>query len=226
MKIKKEANGNVVITDDSDNVQRIFPAGTGFVVRDAQDPNTKLWITSTPSNTDDGNSFKLHLDDISEPSFTDMDDLMQQLSDNFFFKLAPVAKEEFFRSDYNSNNGSYRVRNIGGSGAHRFSFRIPENFQSLNSLKLIGIISSGAAGSGKDIDLISEYAAIGEDKSINGESDVATVYDFTGLDDEFAEIDISGVFTGISAGDKCGLEVDHNGIGGGIDYIGIELLYF
>jgi len=132
---------------------------------------------------------------------------------------------QFFKADTNSSNGSHRVRTITSSGAWRFEFKIPTDYSSLNSLVLIGIISAGADGSGKGIDWTSEYGGTGEDKAIHTESDTVQTFDLTGTTDQFYSFDISGVFTSISAGDNCGLLVNHGGIGGDIDYIGVYIAY-
>lgn len=86
--------------------------------------------------------------------------------------------------------------------------------------------TAGAAGAGRDIDLFSEYALLGENMATNAESDTTTVYDLTGTADEItAVLDLSVVFSSLAAGHFCGVQVDHNGIGGGIDYIGIRFIY-
>lgn len=140
--------------------------------------------------------------------------------------LQPTTKEIFVAAtDYNANLGNIRTREIGGTGAHRFTFSIPSDFVSLVSCDLIGIISTGAAGSGRDIDLSSDYGAIGEAYNIHTESDTTTTYDFTGKANQYASIDISTVLSSLSAGDFVGVFVDHNAIGGSIDYIGIKLIY-
>lgn len=124
-----------------------------------------------------------------------------------------------------SNRGDHRVAGVGATGAQRFNFTVPADFGSLVSLDLIGIPSSGAAGSGKDIDLFSDYGAIGENFANHSESDTTTVYDFTGDTDLFITIDLSGIFTSLAVGDLCGCQIDHNAIGGGIDYKCIKMVY-
>ncbi len=123
------------------------------------------------------------------------------------------------------NNGAHRIRNIGSNGTHRFEFKVPSDFVSLVSLVLTGIISGGADGAGKDIDFTTEYGANGEGKATHGESDVGTVYDLTGETDLFHDFDVSIVATGIAADDNVGLRVDHTALGGGIDYVTMEMVY-
>lgn len=134
-------------------------------------------------------------------------------------------RQVFINAGYNANTDNYRVRNVIGGGGHRFSFHIPSDFVSLNSLLLVGIISAGAAGPGKDIDLFSNYALLGELNTQNAENDTLTTYDFTGLANRIGSIDLSVVFSNLQANHFCGVFVDHNGIGGAISYLGILLNY-
>jgi len=124
-----------------------------------------------------------------------------------------------------NNYGNYAVAEIGSNAQGYFSFYIPDDFNSLVSLKIIGIVSPAAAGTGKDIDLFTNYAQHGELYNTHAETDTTTTYDLSAESNRLYELDISGVFTGITAGDHCGIEVDHNSIGGSIYYLNIELEY-
>lgn len=138
----------------------------------------------------------------------------------------PPTRDVFFSPQRNGSTGEYRRRRIGGAGAFEFTFRVPHDFTSIISLVAIGIPTAGAAGAGKDIDLISNYASVGENLAFHSESDLGTVYDFSGTADEITNVlDLSIVFNSLSANDLCGVNIDHNGIGGAIDYLGIRLRY-
>ena len=140
--------------------------------------------------------------------------------------MASTTKEIFYMAETSSNNGTFRVRSIGGTGAFRFNFFIPADFNTLVSLDLWGIPAAGAAGAGKDIDLTSEYGAVGEASNNHTETDTGTTYDLTGTTQQItAVLDLSIVVTSLAAGDAVGIEVDHNGIGGGIDYLSVRLVY-
>jgi hypothetical protein len=136
-----------------------------------------------------------------------------------------VSKTLFLPADPNANKGDYRVRNVGGTGAHRFNVAFPSDLVTLDECKLIGICSSGAAGSGKDIDLLSDYGTIGELYNNHSEADTTTVYDFTGKTDQLIQIDLTPVLSAVAAGDVAGIQVDHNSIGGAIDYLGVLMRY-
>ena len=134
------------------------------------------------------------------------------------------TKTMFFPSDYGDYVGDYRTKPITTSGEYRFNFRTPSNYVSLVSLKLVGIVSSGAAGDGKNIDIQSDYAAIGEPPTTHSESDSTSTYN--GLTaNQWYGLDISGLFDSLAAGDNGGIYVKHNAIGGDIDYIGVILKY-
>lgn len=141
--------------------------------------------------------------------------------------LASLTKEIFIAAtDYNANLGNLRTREVAGTGAHRFTFYVPNQVQNILSIKLVGIVSAGAAGSGKDIDLASEYGQIGEPSNQHTESDTTSTYDFTGKSGQYTEvIDLTVVLTSILPGDYAGIFVDHNGIGGPIDYLGVKIQY-
>lgn len=131
-----------------------------------------------------------------------------------------------FTSGAIGTNGQHVVISVASNGNENFSFAIPEDFAQLISLELIGIPSAGAAQTGRDIDLISEYAAVGEASNLGSETDTTTVYDLSGTGGLITDVvDLSVVFAGVGAGDLCGVNIDHNALGGAIQYLGIRLVY-
>jgi hypothetical protein len=130
----------------------------------------------------------------------------------------------FMATDYANTTGDFRSRRIGATGAHEFTFPIPPDFSSLVSCDAIGIYL-GSGGSGKQIDLYSDYGALGEDYNQHDESDIGTLFDFTGKSNKIVDVDISSVLSSIAAGDYVGVHIDHKGIGDSIDYIYIKLVY-
>lgn len=133
-------------------------------------------------------------------------------------------KEVFFQASYAAVHGDYNVVAVSTNGTESFTFFVPYDFTTLTSLVLVGIPSAGAAGTGKDIDLTSDYAGNGQLSTTHSESDAASTYD-TGSADTIFELDVSGVFSSIAAGDYCGLKINHNAVGGAIDYLGIKMRY-
>lgn len=146
-----------------------------------------------------------------------------KLSDNRFVSLG--VGRAFFEAETNGSSGNRRVRSVGGTANFNFNFRVPGDYSSLVSLKAIGIIRTSVDGSGKQIALTSSYGAIGQSESqFTGSGTITN--DFTGLLNKIAGIDISSVFASLAAGQYCGVNMNHRSIGGGgIDYLGIELIY-
>ncbi len=130
----------------------------------------------------------------------------------------------YFLPHTNSNEQQFRTRSISGTGSWNFTFVIPPDFSSLVALNVIMSPTAGAAGSGKDVDLTSSYGGIGEINNTHSETDTTSTYDF-GSASVFKAIDVSSVFSSLSAGDICGLNWDNNGVGGAIDVYAIQLTY-
>lgn len=137
--------------------------------------------------------------------------------------LTPT-KRVFIPAEYSANYNNMRARAIAATGSYRFNFNVPGDMVTLTSLELVGIPVSGAGGTGKDIDLTSNYGAIGESATIHTESDTTSTYNL-GTDNNIISYSIASVFTNLAAGDFCGVFVDHKGIGGTVNYLGIRLIY-
>ncbi len=185
-------------SDSSVNIVTIDPSGSETIGGD---------LTATISHTGDCLTIVAHSTGW----------IISQVLDTF--------RAVFFSIEPDANLGDHRVQNITGSGSHRFEFQIPADFLALEKLILILSPTAGAAGSGKDIDISSDYATFGEAFNFHSESDTTSVYDFTGETDQIVEFDITGIFTSIGPRDICGIFVDHKTIGGSIRYFGIELEY-
>lgn len=141
--------------------------------------------------------------------------------------LNPIKQIVMSATDYSSNNDNYRTRAVSGTGAHRFSFPCPFDFNSLVSAEAIFQVSSGAAGANKDIDLTTSYGQTDGSEPLNQhtQTDSGTLYDFTGLTDRATRIDISGLLTSLSANDWFGLFWDNNGINGALELLGIDFRF-
>lgn len=132
--------------------------------------------------------------------------------------------EEFFPCNADASDGSFCVRNLAASGAATFSFRVPNSAQAVLAVELIGYPTAGATGAGKDIDLSSEYGAVGELKNLHAEVDNTTTYTIPAADTLWA-LDLTTVLSAVAAGDSAGVLVTHNAIGGTNRYLGIRLRY-
>lgn len=127
----------------------------------------------------------------------------------------------FSPAETNASQDNYRVRPLGASGNFNFNFPVPDDFGSLISIGLVGVpMADVVAG---DIDLASDYGAVGESILNTQETDLTSTYNLTALD--WNLLDLSSVFSALKAGDYCGVNVDHNGIGTTVDYIFARLEY-
>jgi hypothetical protein len=127
-------------------------------------------------------------------------------------------------TDYNFNHGDYRVRQLNTNGTFNFSFRVPFNFGALTVLELVAIQSSATPSAAANIDLFSDYGMLGQASNFFSESDLTTTYVIPAVNVVFS-YDISSVYSSIAALQFCGLMVDHNAIGGALDYLGIRMVY-
>lgn len=116
----------------------------------------------------------------------------------------------------------YPTRAAGSTAQTYFPLTIPENFTSMDSVKIYGI--AGATDTGLDIDVIINFAdPTSEAYNANSASDTASTFSTTV--DEFLILDITSIFSGVSIGDQVGINVDHNGIGQTIYYTQGVLVY-
>lgn len=219
-------DGEVVFVDTSGgNVSIVLPDA-------ATSPGVRIRVNKTTSdsntvtiNTTGGDTVGFQ----SSWSLSHQGDAVTSISDGVnewcLVTERHAAGFSYFLPDHDANQGSHRVQNISGSGNSNFEFRVPGDFLSIISLELELTPSAGAAGSGKDIDLSSDYGTRGDAFNNHSETDLGTTYDFTGLTNKFTSIDLASVFSNIAANDICGVNVDHNSIGGLMSYYGIALSY-
>jgi len=130
----------------------------------------------------------------------------------------------WYPAETSGNEGSYRVRSVGSTGAWRFNFVVPDDFATLTELKLIGWPNAGAAGTGKPINMHSMNGAEGEQFDQHQFSLLATNYNL-GTQETIVGLNLAPAFPILDAGDYAGVEVDHQGIGGTMSYLGIRLRY-
>ena len=129
--------------------------------------------------------------------------------------------EVFFEPEFNSDMGDYATHFIAAGGASFFSCRVPADFKTLAKLVMVGIPNNTQANGPFDLD--SQYGKVGEQFDTHSESDLTGTVSTTA--DETFELDISSVFSSLEAGDYCGLDLNQNGITGGVHYLGILLQY-
>lgn len=139
--------------------------------------------------------------------------------------MADLTRYVYYPAETNvSGIGSYRVDVLQANSDTNFNFVIPDDFVSLNSLSLIGWAQTGAGGNNKNVDLTSTYGRIGENVLIHSETNTVGLYTFGPDYTKFA-LNLASVFTQITAGDICGVNVKHNSVGGNVSYVVIKLSY-
>lgn len=143
----------------------------------------------------------------------------------FFTVPGAGSKHLFFGTTFNTTYNNEPVRSILTGGNFRWPFEIPDDFSSLVVAHIHVTPTAGAAGSGKDIDLYSNYSASGEDSTLHQENDTTSTYQLGSVADERGDLDVSGVLTGIAAGDRGGVLVDHQSIGGTAYYTLLHIEY-
>jgi hypothetical protein len=132
-----------------------------------------------------------------------------------------VAKFFSITSNSVTNKGSYATISVGANGVLNISFMFPADYVSLVSLQVVGIPSATFVS--QDIDLFSQYAALGELFNANAQSNITGLY--SGTIDTLFQLDISALYTSAVAGDFAGIQIDHNAIGGTILYLGVNMVY-
>lgn len=89
MKFVKTNSGNVKITDDSDNLLAILPAGTYIHLDPRYD--TGLRLSSSANADNEADTFRVNQANVTVPSSTDRADLAEKLEAGFFSNPVGVS---------------------------------------------------------------------------------------------------------------------------------------
>jgi len=136
---------------------------------------------------------------------------------------AGLGRTQFtpFAGNAATNRGTHAVYSVGSNSTAYFEFNIPYDQSKLLAVYLLGI--PGGTGTGKNIDLATNYGSLGEAYNLGSEADTTSTYDVTiNVISGFA---LNGVLTGTKAGDMVGLRVTHNSIGITMYYMGVLFSY-
>lgn len=137
-----------------------------------------------------------------------------------------ATKDAWYEAETNGTYSAtqfYRVRTVGAIANFSFNFRVPQDFTALTSLVLV-FAPNATFGPSGEIDLASDYGAVGE--GVENHSESQSLTSVAATLDTWTELDISGVFSVLAAGDFCGVNVDHVvNIGTPLNYLGIRLRY-
>ena len=127
----------------------------------------------------------------------------------------------FLPASFTATRGDYGSAAAGTNSDTRWSFRFPADFGALVALEVIGIPLATFAA--VNIDLLSDFGAVGEVFNVNSATDTTSTY--SGTINVLLAINVATLFAGAAANDLAGLLVDHVGIGTTIDYIGLRMRY-
>jgi len=125
----------------------------------------------------------------------------------------------------NANYSNRRPRDVAGAGTYRYNYFIPYDFNTLTAAYIVLYPTSGAAGSGKDIDLHEEHTnSVGQSNVQYTSSDTTTVYNLGTVDTRY-HLDVSPLLVNLAAGTDGGILVDTNAIGGTIHTMCMVITY-
>jgi len=136
--------------------------------------------------------------------------------------LPSTVQELFFSQDALADfSTTQRTKTVGASGIGRFMFAVPSDFASLVSLD--ALMQPAVTNAAADIDLLSQYGAIGASAISLSTSNNAIVYSLVA--NQLKALNIASAFPSLAANQACGIKLTHNAIGGSSEYYGIRLRY-
>lgn len=136
--------------------------------------------------------------------------------------LGTRTSELFFPVQTDGNTGDYRRNRVGANGSYQFTFAVPDDFDSVQNILLIGIPNGAVSGTA---DLSSSYGNRGSGQSATNHQETNLGVSWVGTSGNLTEFSLLSVFSVLDNRDMCGITVDHNSLGAAIDYLGIILRY-
>jgi hypothetical protein len=127
----------------------------------------------------------------------------------------------WFEAETNGNDSGHRIRNVGASGNFDFNFICPPDFGTLTRLEMWGA-SRTVTNPAAPITLTSSYGAAPE--APNNDTTVVAISPAFVTGEQF-HYSIAAAFPNLAPGDSAGINVNHGGIGGSLDYYGVYMEY-
>ena len=127
----------------------------------------------------------------------------------------------FFPVDYDTTIANYNVLSISGNSPFTITFRLPELFYSMESLRLIYFTTTTESGTSLTLD--SNYASIGESYTTHTQSAVDQSWSTTA--NIITTHELKTMFADAAAGDMCGIKIEFN-INKTFYIYGIDLDYY
>ena len=101
------------------------------------------------------------------------------------------------------------------------SFFVPADFKAI--IEAVIIVNPTATKAAANWDITTKCAAAGEAENTHEQTDAASTYNV--MASQLFEVDISGLLTGMLAGDYCGFVLMEGTAGDNVDVIGFRLKY-
>lgn len=117
---------------------------------------------------------------------------------------------------------TYRVRNV--SSLWRFTFGLPDNFGTLISCKLRGIVDQNGNNNGT-FTLETNYGGNGDSDSLFNETETTAEIDFSARGGQHLDVDLLPVLSSLGAGHGVGLLVTQTGLGSNMNWLYVHGLY-
>ena len=117
--------------------------------------------------------------------------------------------------------GNFSVYVAGPAGTVGTTFKTPNDFSSV--LKVEVILIPEANDAAMDIDVATDFAAVGEARNTHTASDAASTYAVT--DDQIFAMDITSLFSALQADDYVGVKITNNDGVDDIQVLGIRFQY-
>jgi hypothetical protein len=106
------------------------------------------------------------------------------------------------------------------NGRARVAFRVPADFSSID--ELVVVVNPDVTNSASFWKVSGKYGAVGE---APGEHSGSSANTYNVTEDVLYEVDISGVFSAIAAGDQCGVQIYQDGAGSDVTFFGVRFKY-
>jgi len=120
---------------------------------------------------------------------------------------------------YNNNNANYRSRRLNDNSNYRWSFKVPDDADSILSVDFVGWPDGNEVDG--EFEIRSSYGAIGEAIDTHEET---VVFEIDLTDDEFVRIPATNALSVIAGGDLVGLRL-YNRANENMRIIGIEVVW-
>jgi hypothetical protein len=102
----------------------------------------------------------------------------------------------------------------------RVAFIVPDDFSSID--ELVFVVNPDVTNGSSSWKVSVRYGAMG---AAPGEHSGSSANTYNVTEDELYEVDISGVFSAIAAGDQCGIQIYQDGAGSDVTFFGVRFKY-